>query len=92
MRFFATLAINQTWTLKAKLDLNNILRVGWTLKSGLILAITVKSLVCLFFLLACLVCLWLACHSALSNSCCGQKGSNKRNPEIVLLPRNMNIR
>lgn len=28
MQFFATLAINQTWTLKAKLGLNNILRVG----------------------------------------------------------------
>lgn len=28
MRFFATLAINQTWTLKAKLDLNNVLGVG----------------------------------------------------------------
>lgn len=31
MRFFATLAINQTWTLKAKLGLNNILRVGQAL-------------------------------------------------------------
>lgn len=31
MRFFATLAINQTWTLKAKLDLNNILGVGQAL-------------------------------------------------------------
>lgn len=28
MRFFATLAINQTWTLKAKLDLSNVLGVG----------------------------------------------------------------
>lgn len=31
MQFLATLAINQTWTLKAKLGLSNILRVGQAL-------------------------------------------------------------
>lgn len=43
MRFFATLAINQTWTLKAKLDLNNILGVGQALQSGFILAIGLQK-------------------------------------------------
>lgn len=31
MRFWATLAVNQTWTLKAKLDLNIILGGGQAL-------------------------------------------------------------
>lgn len=52
MRFFATLAINQTWTLKAKLDLNNILGVELelcNLDSSPYSHQSAKALVCLLF-------------------------------------------